>query len=103
MLRILRTLHPAPSKSLSDTCLLWPAGTPPPHPIFNGTSHLLMAQLVKNPPAIQETWVQSLGWEDPLEKEMTTHSCVLACRIPWTKEPGGLQSMGLQSQRQLST
>ena len=42
-----------------------------------------------------ETWVQSLGWEDPLEKEMATHSSVLAWRIPWTEEPGGLQSMGL--------
>ena len=43
-----------------------------------------------------ETWVQSLGWEDPLEKEMATHSSVLAWRIPWTEEPGGLQSMGSQ-------
>ena len=54
----------------------------------------LVAQLVKNPPAMQETWVQSLGWEDPLEKEMATHSSILAWRIPWTEEPGGLQSMG---------
>ena len=53
-----------------------------------------MAQLVKNPPAIQETQVQSLGWEDPLEKGMATHSSVLAWRIPWAEEPGGLQSMG---------
>ena len=43
-----------------------------------------------------ETWVWSLGWEDPLEKEMTTHSSILACRIPWTEEPGGLQSTGSQ-------
>ena len=43
-----------------------------------------------------ETWVQSLGWEDPLEKEMATHSSILAWRIPWTEEPGGLQSTGLQ-------
>ena len=49
-------------------------------------------------PAIRETWVQSLGWEDPLEKEMATHSSVLPWRIPWTEEPGGLQSIGLQSQ-----
>ena len=54
----------------------------------------LVAQMVKNPPAVQETWVRSLGWEDPLEKEMATHSSVLAWRIPWTEEPGGLQSMG---------
>ena len=51
---------------------------------------------------MQETWVQSLGREDPLEKEMATHSSALAWRIPWTKEPGGLQSMGLQSQTRLS-
>ena len=43
---------------------------------------------------MQETWVQSLGWEDPLEKEMATHSSILAWRIPWTEERGGLQSMG---------
>ena len=53
--------------------------------------------MVKNPPAVQETQVGSLGWEDPLEKGMATHSGVLAWRIPWTKEPGGLQFMGLQS------
>jgi len=51
---------------------------------------------VKNPPAMQETKVQSLGWEDPLEKEMATHSSILAWEIPWTEEPGGLQSMGSQ-------
>ena len=56
----------------------------------------LMAQMVKNPPAVWETWVPSLGQEGPLEKEMTTHSSILAWRIPWTEEPGGLQSMGSQ-------
>ena len=55
-----------------------------------------MAQTVKNLPAMQETQVRSLGWEDPLEKEMVTHSSILARRIPWTEEPGRLQSMGLQ-------
>ena len=55
-----------------------------------------MAQVAKNLPAMQEAWVQSLGQEDPLEKEMTTHSSSLAWRIPWTEEPGGLQSLGLQ-------
>ena len=55
----------------------------------------LIAQLVKNLPAVQETWVQFLGWEDPPEKEMATHSSTLAWKIPWTEEPGGLQSMGL--------
>ena len=55
-----------------------------------------MAQLVKSLSAIQETRVQSLGWEDPLEKEVATHSSILAWRIPWTEEPGGLQSMGSQ-------
>ena len=52
-----------------------------------------MAQTVKKRPAMQETGVQSLGWEDPLEKEMATHSSILAWRIPWTEEPAGLQSM----------
>jgi len=56
----------------------------------------LVAQLVKNLPAVQETWVQFLGWEDPLEKEMAIHSSILAWRIPWTEEPGGLQSVGSQ-------
>ena len=55
-----------------------------------------MAQLVKNLPAMQETWVRSLGREDPLEKEVATHSSILAWRIPGTEEPSGLQSMGLQ-------
>ena len=50
----------------------------------------LVAQLVKNPPAMRETWVQFLGWEDPLEKGMATHSSILAWRITWTEEPGGL-------------
>ena len=53
-----------------------------------------MAQQVKNSLAIQETHVQSLGWEDPLVKEMATHSSILAWRIPWTEEPGRLQSWG---------
>ena len=52
-----------------------------------------MAQMVKNLPAMWETQVRSLGWEDPLEKGMATHSSILAGRIPWTEEPGGLQSM----------
>ena len=56
----------------------------------------LKAQLVKNPAAMKETRVQFLGQEDPLEKEMATHSSILAWKIPWTEESGGLQSMGLQ-------
>ena len=56
----------------------------------------LLAQMVKNPPVMQETWVQSLDEEDPLEKEKTTYSSVLAWRIPWTEQPGRLQSMGSQ-------
>ena len=55
-----------------------------------------MAQRVKRLPAMQETQVQSLGWEDPLEKEMATHSSLLAWRIPWTEESGRLQSTGSQ-------
>ena len=56
----------------------------------------LGAQMVKHLPAMEGTWVQSLGQEDPLEKEMTTHSSTLAWRIPWTEDPGGLQFMGSQ-------
>ena len=56
----------------------------------------LVAQMVKHMPTMLETRVQSLGREDPLEKEMATHSCTLAWEIPWTEEPGGLQSMGSQ-------
>ena len=61
-----------------------------------------MAQLVKNLPAMRETWVRSLGQEDPLEKGKATHSIILAWKIPWTEEPGRLQSMGSQSHTQLS-
>ena len=62
----------------------------------------LVAQTVKNLPAMQETRVQSLGQEDPLEKRMATHSSVLAWEIPWTEEPGGLQFVGSQSRTRLS-
>ena len=62
----------------------------------------VMAQTVKHLPAMQETRVQSLGWEDPLEKEMAIHSSTLAWKIPRTEEPGRLQSMGSQSRTQLS-
>ena len=56
----------------------------------------MVTQLVKYPSAMQETLVQSLGWEDPLEEGVAIHSSILAWRIPWTEEPGGLQSMGSQ-------
>jgi len=56
----------------------------------------LVPQSLKRLPVMRETWVQSLGQEDPLEKEMATHSSILAWRIPWTEEPGGLQSIGSQ-------
>ena len=55
----------------------------------------LVAQMLKNLPAVQETQIRFLGWEDPLEKEVATHSSILAWRIPWTEEPGGLQFLGL--------
>ena len=55
-----------------------------------------VAQMEENLPAMQETWILSLGWEDPLEEGMATYSSILAWRIPWTEEPGGLQSLGLQ-------
>ena len=58
-----------------------------------------MAQIVKNLPAMQDTQVRSLGWEDALEKGMATHSSILAWRIPWTEEPGGIQSTGSQRVR----
>ena len=59
--------------------------------------------VVKNPPAMQETWVWSLSQKDPLEKEMATHSSILAWEIPWTEEPGALQSMGLQKSQSVTT
>ena len=58
--------------------------------------------MVKNLPAMQETWVRSQGWEDPLEEGMAIHSSILAWRVPWTEEPGGLQSTGSHSQTRLS-
>ena len=71
-------------RRLSDfMCCLLPSG-----------KAFLVAQMVKNLPAMGDTWVQSLGWEDPLEKGMAMYSSILAWRIPWTEEPGGLQSTG---------
>ena len=61
-----------------------------------------MVQMVKRLPTMQQTRIQSLGREDSLEKEMETHSSILAWKIPWTEKPGGLQSMGSQSQTRLS-
>ena len=58
------------------------------------TETSLVAQLVKNPPAIRETWIRSLGWEDPLEKGMAIHSSILAWRIPWTVQFMGLKRVG---------
>ena len=63
---------------------------------MQGIKTSLVAQTVKRLPAMQETRVPSLGWEDPLEKKMATHSTILAWKIPWTEDPGGLQSMGSQ-------
>ena len=59
----------------------------------------LVAQMVNNLPSVWETWFQSLGWKDPLEKGMATHSSILVLRIPWTEGPGGLQLMGSQTVR----
>ena len=64
--------------------------------IFFPLWEILVVQMVNNLPAMQETWIQSLGQEDPPEKGMATHSSILAWEIPWTEEPGGLQSMGSQ-------
>ena len=65
--------------------------------VYTWTS--LVAQMIKCLPTRLETWVRSLGWEDPREKEMATHSSILAWKIPWMEEPGRLQSMGLQRVR----
>ena len=70
--------------------------------IFPHLSPLWASQVVKNPPAMWETLVRSLGYEDPLEKGMATHSSILVWVTPWTEEPGGLQLMGPQSQARLS-
>ena len=67
---------------------------------FTGDLASLVAQTVKRLSTMQETWVRSLGWEDPLEKEMAAHSSTLAWKIPWTEEPGRLLSMGSQRFRQ---
>ena len=69
------------------------------HVGFHTAGASLVAQTVKNSPALQETWVQSLGQEDPLEKRMATHSSILAWRTTWTEESGGIQSMGSQRVR----
>ena len=71
-------------------------GMSPPQPQLELGRASLVAQRVKHLPAMQETWVRSLGQEDALEKEMTTHSSTLAWKIPWTEKPGRLQSMGSQ-------
>ena len=70
-------------------------------PVFDAViiNASLVAQMVKHLPAMWETWVQSLGWEDPLEKEMAIHSSTSAWKIPWTEEHGRLQSMGSQRVR----
>ena len=70
--------------------------------ILNHSQASLVAQMVQNLPAMQETQVQSLDWEDPLEKEVATHSSIVAWRFPWKEEPGGLQSYVSQSWTQLS-
>ena len=77
-----------------------------PTPVFmgfpGGSGASLVAQTVKHLPTVQETWTQSLCWEDLLEKEMATHSSILAWKIPWTEELGRLQSMGVQELDRLS-
>ena len=83
----------------------FPGGTTQVPGYLMGTQMLLVVIICLPVQEIQEMWVRSLGWEDPLEKEIATHSSILAWRIPWTEEPGGLQSTGLQRVRlkQLST
>ena len=86
-----QTLCPAPGKN-PDWSMPIPVTSP-----FLASRASQVAQMFKNPPAMQEAGVQSLGWEDPLEKKMATHSNIFAWRIPWTDEPGGLQPLGSQS------
>ena len=61
-----------------------------------------MAQWLRNPPAKQETWVQPLDWEDPLDNKMATHCSILAWEIPWTEQPGGLQSIGVTEESDMT-
>ena len=79
----------------SSKYIPYPPSTPSPFITLLAFASLV-AQRLKRLPGMQETWVRSLGQEDPLEKEMATHSSTLAWRIPWREEPGGLQSMGSQ-------
>ena len=72
------------------TCITGPTS------FLTGYRAFLVSQMVKNPPAMQETWVHSLGWEDPLKKGMAAYCSILAWEIPWKEEPSGLQSMKLQ-------
>ena len=88
-------LNSCPLHWLTDSYPLYHQGSPKGFKVCSW--HL--APRIKHLPAMQETRVWSLGWEDPLEKEMATHSSILAWRIPWTEEPGGLQSTGSQRAR----
>ena len=98
---VMKGLASSESSSATDKpceCGLAPGFTGSQFPYLYIGSHecFSVSQMVKNPPAIQETQIQSLGQKDPLEKELATHSSVSACRIPRTEEPGGLQSTGSQ-------
>ena len=108
---LLLGILPIQGLNLHVLCLLhWQAGSlpfaPPGKPMSNHYMQLCgrhkafpVAQMIKNLPAMQENWVRSLGQEDPLEKEVATHSSILAWRVPWTEERGGLPSMGSQRVR----
>ena len=92
--RAVGTFVPGPAASAALPALPKPLPAARCNPTRVEGTLWLVAQRVKNPAAVQEARVQSLGGEDPLEKEVATHCSVLAWRIPWTEEPGGLQSMG---------
>ena len=77
----------------------WPVGRAFNYISVESHGASLVAQTVKNLPAVRETWVWSLGWEDPLDEGMAAHSSILAWKIPWTEEPGGIQSTGSQRVR----
>ena len=84
------------TKSCLTLATLWTVACQAPLSMGFSRGASLIVQTVKSLSATWETWVQPLGWEDPLEKEMAIHSSILAWKMPWTEEPGGLQSLGLQ-------